>query len=59
MFGSSKNMKVSVVIVAKHAEETIRYCVESLLRQTVKPSEIIVVITTSSTSNIASTLSLI
>lgn len=37
-------MKVSVVIVAKHAERTIRYTVKSLLRQTVKPHEIIVVV---------------
>ena len=37
-------MNVSVVIVAKHAEKTIRYTIESLLKQTVKPYEIIVVV---------------
>jgi glycosyltransferase involved in cell wall biosynthesis len=37
-------MKVSVVIIAKHAEKTIRYAVKSLLMQTMKPYEIIVVV---------------
>lgn len=37
-------MKISVVIVAKHAERTIRHAVKSLLRQTIKPHEIIVVV---------------
>lgn len=39
-----KVSKVSVVIIAKRAEKTIRYTVESLLKQTVKPDEIIVVV---------------
>lgn len=37
-------MRVSVAIVAKHAEKTIKRAVESLLRQTTKPYEIIVVL---------------
>lgn len=37
-------MKVSVIIVAKNANEIIRYCLDSLLKQTVKPLEIIVVV---------------
>ena len=37
-------MKVSAVIVAKHAERTIRHAVKSLLRQIIKPHEIIVVV---------------
>jgi glycosyltransferase involved in cell wall biosynthesis len=37
-------MKVSVIIVAKHAERTIRYAVKSMLSQTIKPHEIMVVV---------------
>lgn len=37
-------MKVSVVMLAKHDEGTIRLAVESLLAQTIKPHEIILVV---------------
>jgi len=39
----TSNSKVSVVIIAKNAERTIGYTLKSLLKQTRKPDEIIVV----------------
>lgn len=43
-YGRKLRMKFSVVVVAKNAERTIGYTIRSLLRQTIKPNEIIIVV---------------
>jgi GT2 family glycosyltransferase len=53
-----KNPKVSVIIPAYNAEETIKQCIEGILNQTYKNIEVIVVddCSTDNTSKIATTL---